>query len=202
VPLDGRLATNRTKKKEGIHMTTVKNTVVSAAGQLIAGTKKHFASATSLAFGGGTHTLAELEASLQTLADLRTAVDDARTATQTKVAAEATQAPPLRSLMAAYVAFVKATFGSTPDALADFGLKPRKPRTPLTLEQKALAAAKGKATRAARHTMGPVQKKEVTGTITTIVSSTPATAPQPVVTTPGTTTPAAAPATGTAPHTT
>jgi hypothetical protein len=44
--------------------------------------------------------------------------------------------------MAAYVAFVKATFGASPDALADFGLKPRKARPPLTIDQMAAAAAK------------------------------------------------------------
>ena len=44
--------------------------------------------------------------------------------------------------MAAFVAFVKATFGNSPDVLADFGLKPKKATTPLTVEQKAAAAAK------------------------------------------------------------
>src|SRR5258708_35197714 len=181
-------------------MTTGKNTVVSNAGQLIAGTRKHFSNASSLAFGGGSYTPAEVETSLQTLADLRTAVDDAKTAAKAKVATEAALAAPLRSYMAAYVAFVKATFGSSPDALADFGLKPKKAPTPLTVEQKASAAAKRKATRAARPTMGPAQQKGGKGTITTIVSSTPATAPQPVVTSPAATTPVTAPGTGTAPH--
>jgi hypothetical protein len=82
-----------------------------------------------------------------------------------------TQGPPLRSRMAAFVAFVKASFGPTPDVLADFGLKPKKAPTPLTIEQKAAAAAKRAATRAARRTMGAKQKKAVKGTITTIVST-------------------------------
>jgi hypothetical protein len=43
-------------------------------------------------------------------------------------------------------------------SLADFGLNPKKARTPLTIEEKAAAAAKRKATRAARHTMGSKQK--------------------------------------------
>jgi hypothetical protein len=43
------------------------------------------------------------------------------------------------------------------DGLADFGLTPRKVRV-LTPEKKAIAAAKAKATRAARGTKGSVQK--------------------------------------------
>ena len=50
--------------------------------------------------------------------------------------------------MSAFVAFVKATFGNSPDVLADFGLKPRKARTPLTIDQ--MAAAVREARRNAR----------------------------------------------------
>jgi hypothetical protein len=53
--------------------------------------------------------------------------------------------------------------------LADFGFTAPKKRT-LTPGQKAVAAAKAKATRTAPHTMGKVQKKSVKGTA-------PATAP-------------------------
>jgi hypothetical protein len=75
---------------------------------------------------------------------------------------------------------VKVTaFGNQPDVLADFGLVPRKAPTPLTVEQKAAAAAKRKATRAARNTMGAVQKKKVVGTVTG-VTITPITAPEPI----------------------
>jgi hypothetical protein len=139
-------------------MGTIKSKAASLAEQLIAGTKKHFSTATSLAFGGSTFTPAQIEASLQTLSDLRTAVTTAKATTQAKVAAELAQAPALRGQMAAYVTYVKATFGNTPDVLADFGLKPKKASTPLTVDEKAEAAAKRAATRAARHTMGPVQK--------------------------------------------
>ena len=170
-------------------MTTGKGTDTVLAQQLIAGTKKHFSTASSLAFGNGTFTPVQVETAFQTLIDLRTAVDDAKAATKARIALEDAQAGPLRSQMAAFVAFVKATFGSTPDVLADFGLKPRKAPTPLTLDEKAAAAAKRKATRAARHTMGTKQKKEVKGTIQTIVTApaTPAStpvAPSPVASAP------------------
>ncbi len=162
-------------------MSTGKSTEASRAKQLIAGTKKHLANASSLAFGGSTFTPAQVEASIQTLIDLRTGVDDAKAATKARLAAEAAQAPALRILTDAYVTYVKATYGNSPDVLADFGLKPKKVKTPLTIEQMAAAAAKRKATRAARKTMGTKQKKAVKGTITTIVSPTPSTAATPVV---------------------
>ena len=57
-----------------------------------------------------------------------------------------------------YVAWVKVTYRSAPSTLADFGVAPPKVRTPLTVEQQAAAVAKREATRAARHTMGKVQK--------------------------------------------
>ena len=165
-------------------MTTGKDTDAALARQLIAGVTKHFSSTSTLAFGNGSFTPAQVEASLQTLVDLRSAVDAAKTVAKAKIVAEAAQAPSLRSQMAALVTFVKATFGNSPDVLADFGLTPRKARTPLTISQMAAAAAKRAATRAARHTMGTKQKKAVKGTITTIVSSQPTPAPAPVTPSP------------------
>jgi hypothetical protein len=184
-------------------MSTGKDSETALAGQLIAGLKKHFSNTGSLAFGSGTFTPAQVETSLQAIIDLRAAVDVSKAATQAKIAAEVTQAPPLRSQMAAFVAFVKVTFAKSPDVLADFGLKPKKAPTPLTLDQKAAAAAKREATRAARHTMGKAQKKAVTGTITTIVTpaaskGTAPVAPSPVASAPSPGTSAA----GSTPHAT
>jgi hypothetical protein len=149
---------------------------LSLATQLIAGTKKHFATASSLAFAGATFTPAQVESSLQTIIDLLTAVNVSKAATKAKVVAWNTQAKSLLGQMAAFESFVKVTFGNSPDVLADFGVQPNKARTPLTVEQKAAAAAKREATRAARHTMGKQQKKAVKGTITTIVTTPPSTA--------------------------
>jgi hypothetical protein len=182
-------------------MTTGKNTDVALATQLVAGTKKYFSTVSSLTFGNSTLTPAQTEAFLQTIIDLRSAVDDAKAATKAKIVAEAAQAPSLRSQMAAYVAYVKATFGNSPDALAEFGLKPKKARTPLTIDQLADAAAKRAATRAARHTMGPKKKQSVKGTVTTIVTPPTAPTPAPVAPSPVVTAPAPSTSAGTAPHT-
>jgi len=53
-------------------------------------------------------------------------------------------------------------FGAKLDTLADFGLAPRKARVQ-TPDQKIAAAAKAKATREARHTLGKVQRSTITG---------------------------------------
>jgi len=94
------------------------------------------------------------------------------------------------------------------DGLADFGLTARKVRV-ITPEQKAVAAAKAKATREARGTKGKVQKKAVKGAVTARLvvtplagsqapaqATAPAAAPAPVAAT----APAAAPAGGTPTH--
>jgi hypothetical protein len=158
-------------------MATGKNKAASRAEQLAAGIQKHFGTGGSLVVAGTPLTPAEVLASMQTLADLRAAVSDAKAALQAKVAAEEAQAPALRRRMTAFVAYVRATLGNAPDVLADFGLKPTKTPEPLTVAQRTEAVARAKATRAARHTMGPQQKKAVKGTVTTIVSSAPETAP-------------------------
>jgi hypothetical protein len=166
--------------------TSTKTTEASRAELLAAGTKKHFASTASLTFGSGTYTPAQVETSLSALVGLHQGVADARAALKSKIADEVTQGAPLRSQMAAFAAFVKTSFAGSPDVLADFGLKAKKARTPLTIPQKAASAAKAKATRAARHTMGTKQKMAVKGTVTTIVTSADAAAAKPASTSPPT----------------
>src|SRR5580692_5027313 len=182
-------------------MTTNNSSEESLAETLIAGAKKHITTTSSLVIGGVTLTPAQVEASLQTIIDLLSGVSAAKAATQAKLVAWKAQAPSLRSQMAAFVAYVRASYGNSPDVLADFGLKPRKAKTPLTTVQRAAAAAKRAATRAARHTMGKVQKKSVKGTVTTIVSPAPTTAPEPVATGGGVTSVPASPAASGAPAT-
>jgi hypothetical protein len=160
--------TNRTKEMD-----------VAFAKKLIVGVKQYLPAASSLTIGSAPLTPAQIEQFLQTLIDLRQAVDDAKSATKAKIAAEDAQAPTLRSQMAALAAIVKASYANSPDVLAGFGLNPRKARTPQTIDEMASAAAKRAATRAARHTLGSKQKQQVKGTITTIVSPPAANAPAP-----------------------
>jgi hypothetical protein len=120
-------------------------------------------------FASGTFTPAQVEAQLTLLSSLRASVQAAQAVVKAKLADETAQAPALRELMLAFIAFVRATFSNSPDVLADFGLAPKKARTPLTVEQKAAAAAKREATRKARGTMGKKQKLAVMGNVTGVV---------------------------------
>jgi hypothetical protein len=176
--------------------------VATLAAQLAAGIPKRLTNVSTLTLMGSSFTLAQLTADLQKVVQLRQAVDAARAATQAAVAVEAAQLPALRAIMSAFVQFLRASFGNQPDVLADFGLEPRKAPTPLTIEQKAAAAAKREATRTARNTMGPVQKKSVKGAVTG-VTVTPITGQSPVAPVPATPTAPASGATtgGGTPHT-
>jgi hypothetical protein len=188
------------------------------AQQLIAGTGKHLSSTTQVNLVGSSFTPAELTAKLQSLVTLRTNVDAAKASTKEMLATEAAQMPALRTLMSAYVAYIKAAYVGSPGVLADFGIS-LKSRAPLTVDDKAAAVAKRAATRAARHTMGPQQKKGIKGDVKGVLV-TPITDAAPVAAAPssptasanggGTTaapTPPASPATSvgtpatTAPHT-
>jgi hypothetical protein len=89
----------------------------------------------------------------------------AKADSQAKVAAARTQGPALRKSVRAFTLFVRASFGNSPDVLADFGLTPHKAPAPKTVETKANAVAKTLATRQARHTMGPAKKAAIKGTV-------------------------------------
>jgi len=152
--------------------------LVARAQVLGVGVAKHLGGMTEVMFTGGPYTPAQITTKLQSIVTLRADVEAAKAATTAKVAAERAEAQALGSFVDALVAYVKATFGGQPQVLADFGIVP-KVRAQLTVEQKAAAAAKRAATREARGTKGPKQKKAVKGDVTG-VTITPTTATGPV----------------------
>ena len=175
---------------------TTKSTVVASAKQLIAGAAKHLANDTQVKLAGSSYTSAQVIDRLQAVVNLRQEVDASKASTKAKLAAEKTEMPALRALMRALVTYVKAAFATQPDVLADFGIIP-KVRTPMSAEAKTAAAAKRKATRAARKVMGSKQRLQVHGDVigvtVTPVTAAPAPQPTPEKTPSG----PAAPATGT-----
>src|SRR5580698_1455218 len=162
-----------------------KGQVAALAGQLIAGVAKNLTSTTSVVLLGSSFTPAQITSKLQSIVTLRSDVDTAKASTKAKLAAEASQLPALRGFMTAFESYVRGAYGSQPDALADFGLQPRKVRAPATIEAKAAAVAKRASTRAARNTMGKVQKKAVKGDVTGVVVTPVTSAPTSTVATPG-----------------
>ena len=74
-----------------------------------------------------------------------------------------------KAFVASLGANLLASFAGNLDTLAKFGLTPRQ-KPFATPDAKVAAAAKAKATRAARHTMGPKQKATVKGTVPSTVN--------------------------------
>jgi len=158
-------------------MTSQANDVVIAhVTKMIVGIKKRFPNGSQvLPFGGGTHTVDEVTSAMQAFVDHRKAVEDARAAAQVAFDAETAASPALLALIAAFTKFLRSMFGTTADALADFDLTPPKVPAPRTAVEKAIATAKAKATRQARGTTSPKQKKGVKGNVTATLVVTPAT---------------------------
>jgi len=115
----------------------------------------------SLKLGNVTYTAAAITKVLRAYVDAFDAniaeQAKAKSAHQAAVDADLAASPLVKLLDS----FVRAMFGNDAEVLTDFGLAPRKAgtKTPAVLTQ---AAKKAAATRAARHTMGSVQKKSVT----------------------------------------
>jgi hypothetical protein len=175
-------------------MTSQANDVVVAhVTKLITGIKKRFPNGSQvLQFGGSTHTVDEVTSAMQAFVDHRTAVNNARAATQVVFDAEAAAAPALLALIAGFTKFVRSMFGTAADALADFDLAPPKVPVPRTAEEKAISAAKANATREARGTTSAKQKKSVKGNVTAALVVTPAT-PAPAPAAPASPAPTTAP---------
>ncbi|MGH7436628.1 MAG: hypothetical protein ACRENE_13220 [Polyangiaceae bacterium] len=151
---------------------------------LVAGTSKHPPTG-SLTLGNASYTAQSLAQVLKGLSDAIAAADAARASWQQALGKMAEARTSVIPVVRDYLGWVKVTYRSAPSTLADFGVAPPKVRTPLTVEQQAAAVAKREATRTARHTMGPVQKKKVKGTVAPAPApATPTTAPQPVAASP------------------
>jgi hypothetical protein len=125
---------------------------------LVSGLEKHGAALPTIMVGGVSTKTSDVIAVL--LADIAAAnaVEPARATWQTAVQEARDQRAKSKPVASGARQYVQMMFAGQIATLADFGLTPGKPRTPLTPEQKAASVAKAKATRAARHTMGTQQK--------------------------------------------
>jgi hypothetical protein len=140
------------------------DTITKANNRLIAGLRKHYAGK-SLVINGKTWTGAQL---IQVL----TAEDDQITAKNAAHAAWLRAVQLLRptikanhQLRLALYNMLEITHGPRATVLTDFGLELRAPRKTQSGQTKLLAVEKRRATRAARNTMGPKQRKKVKGVV-------------------------------------
>ncbi|MDP8998949.1 MAG: hypothetical protein M3O46_02440 [Myxococcota bacterium] len=164
-------------------MSTVNRTHTQARdAQVIAGIQKHLQSASSLPLVGSTYTPADLVKLVQGRIDSANGSATAKANWRSSVVEDRTLNTKLTPVIRALRQHMINVFGVASPVLADFGFTPPK-RATRTPEQKAASVAKAKATRAARHTMGKVQKKGVKGAVIGI-TVTPILAPQPTATEP------------------
>ena len=112
------------------------------------------------------------------------AVQPAKATWQATIQQARSEIAATKSVVSAVKQAILTAFAGQVDTLADFGLTPRKVRV-LSPQQKVAAAAKSKATRAARHTTGSVQKQAVKGDVTGVVVTPVTSAPGTVVSPPG-----------------
>ena len=147
--------------------------------QVIAGVQKHLQTVSSVPLVGSTYTPADLVKLVQSRIDSANGAATTKANWHSTVVEDKTLNSKLTPVIRALRQYVINVFGDTSPVLADFGFAPPK-RATRTPEQKAAAAAKAKATRAARHTAGKNQKKNVKGAVTATLVVTPTGSSQPV----------------------
>jgi hypothetical protein len=148
---------------------------------VMAGIDKYIASPIML--GGTTYTPAGLKAVFQSQIAALEGNDALRSSLSDAVAKAKAIGKEVDNIYSLLRSTLIGQYGKNAHALLnDFGMTMPKTPGPKTVEAKALAVAKRAATRKARHTMGSVQKKAVTGnvvavTVTPVVAGPAATEP-------------------------
>ena len=137
------------------------NTTLAELTQAIVGVNTHFPTGTIM-ITGKAFTAQELTSLFQGLIDAIKAATAATAARKKAVANVKTLKASVLPVYRDLIGVVELTLGRDPTLLADFGKQTVEAKTP-TAGTKAAAVQKRKSTRVARHTMGSVQKKDVTG---------------------------------------
>jgi hypothetical protein len=160
--------------------------------KLLDGIQKNTPAMGALFIKGVSYKPADLALPLQARIDSANRVLAAKAAWSEAVQADRDEQAKSKTFVSDLRQALKVAFGGSIEALATFGLTPRK--TPvLTPEQRTAAAEKAKATRAARHTMGPKQKAQIKGTVAPAATpATPAPAAAPATPAPAAPSPVAA----------
>jgi hypothetical protein len=135
---------------------------------LLAGIQGNPQSFPLLVVGGKAVTAADAIVVLQTRIDSSNRVASTRAAWQEAVKAEEDEHASTRAVVSGVRRGIQTAFDDSPETLGKYGLKPRKTAT-VSAHVRVAAAAKAKATRSARHTMGSKQKQAVKGDVTDVV---------------------------------
>jgi hypothetical protein len=140
-----------------------RNDQSTAERALVAGLIEHAPAVPSLLIAGAWITNRDMVARVQAQLDTAQLAQSTRATWMAAVQAERVERARTKKFVSSLRQALLAAFGEQVDTLADFGLTPHKQhvRTP---EEKLAVAAKGSATRAARHTLGPKQRAAIKGT--------------------------------------
>ena len=167
-----------------------------ADAKLSAGLIKHAPTLSSFTIAGTVVKTVDVITVLQSRQNTAKAVEPARSVWQAAVAADRNERAQSKALLSGVKQALQVMFAGSTETLADFGLAPRKARVVLPAV-KVAAAAKAKATREARHTMGTKQKAQVKGAldgVNLVVTAQPSPTASPAATaSPTPTAPAAGP---------
>ncbi len=157
---------NNTPKKN-------RNAQANADQSLIDGLNKNSGTIPWVLLGGVAVPTSDLVTMLQTRIDVARTAQATQAAWLAAVQADEEEHAKTKADVSALKQVILAAFVGQVDKLAEFGLTGRKERF-VAPEAKLAAAAKAKATRAARHTMGKRQKASVKGMVAPVAAGTPA----------------------------
>ena len=150
---------------------------------LIDGLNNVAATIPSFVVGGATVPTKDIVTTLQARLATAKAAESARATWRTAVQADRDERAKTKALASVIKQTLLQYFAGKTDTLATFGLTPRKPRA-VKPAGKVVAAAKAKATRAARHTMGKKQKAAIVGALDSSVVTILVPGPTPIPTSP------------------
>jgi hypothetical protein len=162
------MSKNRKNNAEVLDSCTTR---LNALKQYVSSTKA------TIAIDGETHKVSDVIAMYQACLDTRAALTTQRAQVKATLVSRAIAEATRRAADRALKPWVINQYGAGSQQAHDFGFPP--PKAPVrTVEEKSQAVARNHATRDARHTMGPKQKKGIKGT--TIAPAAPADPAAPV----------------------
>jgi hypothetical protein len=148
--------------------TPRRDEVVAELEGLAAGIQKNLATFTFIV-GGVAYSGAQALAFVQSAIASEAAISTARAALHEAIVTNKTflagNAPTLKALRS----MIALMYANDSTSLNDFAMEPKKKRTPMSAETLVLRAAKSRATRVERKTMGKRQRAAIKGTVTGVV---------------------------------
>jgi hypothetical protein len=144
-------------------MKTTRAHDVATDHQLQSAIEKDLSDVKTITLGGKDMKPAGISAVFQDHIDAADEVASAKAALKAALDNEREKGATARAMAKSLQSYALARFGEGSPLLADFGIKSRRPRAKLKVVEKLVAVERMRATRAARHTMGPNKKKAIKG---------------------------------------